>query len=61
MRVARANSKAIEYACKKFHYAKSVPAVQWGYNVYNADDEWCGVIVFGGGGKQQPCKKLRHE
>lgn len=49
MRVARANAKATEYACKHFHYAKSVPAVQWSYNVYNAADEWCGVIVFGGG------------
>lgn len=48
MRVARANAKATEYACKKFHYAKSVPAVQYSYNVYNSADEWCGVIVFGG-------------
>lgn len=49
MRVTRANSKAIQYACKYFHYAKSVPAVQWGYNVYNDNDEWCGVILYGVG------------
>lgn len=49
MRLVKANRKAIEYACKNFHYSKSVPAVQYGYNVYNDNDEWCGVILYGGG------------
>lgn len=49
MRIARANTKAINYACKNFHYSKSVPAVQYGYNIYNDNDEWCGVILYGGG------------
>lgn len=49
MRIARANTKAINCACKNFHYSKSVPAVQYGYNVYNDNDEWCGVILYGGG------------
>ncbi len=49
MRIARANTKAINYACKNFHYSKSVPAVQYAYNVYNDNDEWCGVILYGGG------------
>ena len=49
MRITRANTKAINYACKNFHYSKSVPAVQYGYNVYNDNDEWCGVILYGGG------------
>lgn len=49
MRIARANTKAINYACKNFHYSKSVPAVQYGYNVYNDNDEWCGAILYGGG------------
>jgi hypothetical protein len=49
VRIARANTKAINYACKNFHYSKSVPAVQYGYNVYNDNDEWCGVILYGGG------------
>lgn len=48
MRVERAAPKAINYACKNFHYSKSVPAVQFAYNVYNDSDEWCGVIAFGG-------------
>lgn len=44
----KATPKAIRYACLNFHYAKSVPSVQYGYNVYQ-DGEWCGVILFGGG------------
>lgn len=49
MRLSRANSKAIKHACMKFHYAKCVPQVQYGYNVYNDDNEWCGTICYGGG------------
>ena len=49
MRLTRANNKAIEYACKKFHYAKAVPVNPLGYNIYNAKDEWCGVVLFGYG------------
>lgn len=49
MRITKATSKAINYACKNFHYSKSVPAVQYAYNIYNDKDEWCGVIVYGGG------------
>ena len=51
MILKKANSKAISFACRNFHYAKSVPCVQYGYNVYNSEKEWCGVIVFGGGAK----------
>lgn len=49
MRVAKATAKATAYACKHFHYSKSVPTVMHSYNVYNDEDEWCGCIVFGGG------------
>lgn len=49
MKLTKANSKAINYACKNFHYSKSVPAVQYAYNVYNDKDEWCGVILYGSG------------
>lgn len=48
MRLTQANSKAVEYACKHFHYSLSVPAVQFAYNVYNEQNEWCGCILFGG-------------
>ena len=49
MKLTIANAKAIKYACLHFHYAKSVPSVQYGFNIYNDDDEWCGVICYGGG------------
>lgn len=49
MRLTIANNKAIKYACLKFHYAKAVPVNTLGYNVYNDDDEWCGVILYGTG------------
>lgn len=47
MRITRANNKAIEYACKHFHYAKAVPVNTLGYNVYNQNDDWCGVVLYG--------------
>lgn len=49
MRVTIASPKAIRYACHNFHYSKSVPSVQYGFNIYNDADEWCGVVCFGGG------------
>ncbi len=49
MRLTVANKEAIKYACLKFHYAKSVPVNSFGYNVFNNDDEWCGVVLFGRG------------
>jgi len=49
MRLELASSKAIKYACVKFHYAKVVPLVRLAYSVFNDKGEWCGVITFGGG------------
>lgn len=49
MKLTIANAKAIKYACINFHYAKSVPSVQYGFNVYNDNNEWCGVICYGSG------------
>lgn len=49
MRITPASAKAVRHACLKFHYAKAVPSVQYGYNVYNDADEWCGVICYGSG------------
>lgn len=46
MRLTYATPKAIDYACKHFHYAKAVPVNPIGYNVYNDADEWCGVILY---------------
>lgn len=58
MRITKANKKAVDYACKKFHYAKSVPVVQHAYNVYNNENEWCGVIIYGGGANNNLAKSL---
>lgn len=49
MRISIATPKAIRYACMNFHYAKAVPAVQYGFNIFNDADEWCGVILYGNG------------
>jgi hypothetical protein len=47
MRLEKASYKAVSYACLNFHYAKSVPNVGLAYNVFNAKNEWCGVICYG--------------
>lgn len=44
----KASPAAVRFACIHFHYARRVPSVQYGYNVYQ-DGEWCGVILFGSG------------
>lgn len=50
MRLTPATHKAISYACRHFHYSKATPStITAGYNVYNGNDEWCGVVLFGGG------------
>ena len=49
MILKKASYKAIKYACLKFHYAKSVPVNVFGYSVFNNDNEWCGVILYGSG------------
>jgi hypothetical protein len=49
MKLEKASGKAIKYACLNFHYAKSVPVIRLGYSVFNDNDEWCGVILYGSG------------
>ena len=44
----RATPEAVRYACLNFHYAKSVPAVQYAFNVYEGG-QWCGCIVYSSG------------
>lgn len=58
MRLTKANSKAIKKACIDFHYAKSIPAVQYAYNVYNDNNEWCGVVLYGGGANNNLAKSF---
>lgn len=45
----RATPEAVRYACMNFHYAKAIPSARYAYNVYNANREWCGAIIFGSG------------
>lgn len=49
MRLEIASKKAVQYACLNFHYSKVVPAQYIGFSVFNNNNEWCGVILFGGG------------
>lgn len=49
MRISKATYSAARYACLYFHYAKAVPVTQFCYNVWNDKNEWCGVIIYGGG------------
>lgn len=54
MRISIATPKAIKFACTQFHYAKAVPAVQYAFNIFNDEDEWCGVICYGGANNNMP-------
>jgi DNA-directed RNA polymerase subunit H (RpoH/RPB5) len=49
MRLEIASKKAIDYACRYFHYAKKAPIVTCAYSVFNDKNEWCGVICYGRG------------
>lgn len=51
MRLEKASSKAITYACLKFHYSKAVPYASVGYSVFNDENEWCGVVLFNRGSR----------
>lgn len=56
MRLTKANSKAIKYAIMHWHYSRSVPSVSLAYNVYNDNDEWCGVVAYGIGANNNIAK-----
>lgn len=56
MRLTRATQQAIKYACLNYHYAHCVPGNPLGYNVYNDNGEWCGVILYAVGATQNAGK-----
>lgn len=58
MKLIRASKKAINYACTKFHYARSVPVSTFGYSVFNDSQEFCGVILFGRGANNNLAKSF---
>ncbi len=41
-----------------FHYAKAVPVNVFGYSVFNDNNEWCGVSLFGIGASPQIGKQF---
>lgn len=49
MRITKATYNAAVFACTHYHYANAVPVCQYVYSIWNDADEWCGVIIFGGG------------
>lgn len=49
MKITFATTKAVNYACLKFHYARAVPSASFAFNVFNNSGEWCGVILYGFG------------
>ena len=53
MRLEKASYKAIKYACLNFHYAKTIPINTFGYLVFNKNNDWCGVALFGTGASPQ--------
>ena len=46
MTITNATRKAIDFACKHYHYAKATPSCIASYNVFNGGGEWCGVIIY---------------
>lgn len=57
MRLEIASAKAIRYACINFHYANSVPVNTFGYSVFNNNNEWSGVILYGIGANNNISKQ----
>lgn len=49
MILKKASTKAVKYACMNFHYAKSIPVNTFGYSVFNENNDFCGVVLFGTG------------
>lgn len=49
MMLTLASPAAIRYACQNFHYSGSVPTVSYGFNMFNSEGQWCGVVCFGPG------------
>ncbi len=49
MKLEKASYKAVSFACLNFHYAKSIPVNTFGYSVFNDNNEWCGVVLYGTG------------
>ena len=49
MRISKGTYTAAKYACEHYHYSKATPVTQFVYNIWNDEDEWCGVVIYGAG------------
>lgn len=49
MKLEIASHKAVQYACKYFHYSGKTPSNLCSFSVFNDSGQWCGVIVFSNG------------
>lgn len=60
MRIEIASTKAIRFACVKYHYSGIAPLSgnHIGYSVFNDASEWCGVILFGSGANNMAGKEF---
>jgi hypothetical protein len=52
-----ASRKQVEYACRNFHYAKSVPIFSIAFSVFQNND-WCGCVVYGFGANNNMAKEF---
>ena len=58
MKLEPASYKAVQYACRYFHYAKAVPQALCSFSVFNDAGEWCGCIVYSLGANQYLGRKF---
>lgn len=57
IKLGKATPNQIRYACLHYHYAKSIPSVQFGFSCYE-DDVFIGVICYGGGANNNMAKSF---
>lgn len=57
MRLEKASKEAMKYACKHFHYSKSIPDCPFGYSVFE-NDKWCGCVLYGRGANNNLAKEF---
>jgi len=46
MKLEKASIKAVQFACKNYHYSKSVPVNPVAFSIFNDKNEWCGCILY---------------
>ena len=49
MRISKGTYQGAKYAVETWHYSHAIPSAQYIYNVWNDDNQWCGVIIYSTG------------